>query len=53
MNKEKFTKILQEYDYSYIQIEVLWETRPDSIKESRLRATAGIVAPVKDKLVQR
>ena len=52
MDREKFTSILREYNYSDPQIEHLWDARPRDVEldEDRLRKTAIAIAPVKDTL---
>ena len=42
MDRERFSDILKEYDYSDEQIKLLWDSRPDDdIDEQRLRETAA------------
>ena len=52
MDREKFTSILGEYNYSDRQIEHLWNARPSNreLNEDRLRETARAIAPIKDTL---
>ena len=50
MTKKEFTRILEEYDYSYTQIEELWRSRPNELDEDILRITAEDMAPIKDSL---
>ena len=54
MNRETFSDILKECDFSEEQIELLWLSKPDvALNEQRLRETARHIRPVKDVLIQR
>ncbi len=53
MLKERFSKILKEYDFTDRQIELLWNSKPaEDLDERKLRETAEHLAPIKDRLVQ-
>lgn len=53
MTEKRFSEILKEYGFTDNQINLLWNSRPsDDLDEDKLRKTAELIAPNKDRFVQ-
>lgn len=53
MTRERFTEILEEYEFTPLQIDLLWNSKPEgNLDEAKLRKAAKQISPVKDTLLQ-